>query len=320
MKILAQSPARISLIGGGTDVPPYCDRYGGKVLSMAINIRQHVELLTDNDKWEITSNTFPWDADPKLFYTILEHFGINGMHHSKIRSSFDGILGAGLGSSGSAAVALIAAIYKLQGKAINKHEIAKIAWEIEVEKMGWFGGLQDQYASAFGGTNVIEITNDLTRKVTIRPIPKDWVNTLYPWMVLFYIGGTRKSKDIQKKFNTISKGQKVALDKLKGMVDIVVGSLMNGNIQKLGRLLDEAWELKKQTNKKVTNTRIDTLYNIAKRQGALGGKICGAGQSGYFLFIISPAQRKKLVEKMATQGCEQIDFVPDWQGVETRIL
>ena len=106
MKIFAQTPSRISLMGGGTDLEPFSREYGGIVLSLAINLRQNVILRTEDDLWE-KHISLPSDADPQLAYTILDQFGINSMHHSVLESSFDGIMGAGLGSSGSFSVALI---------------------------------------------------------------------------------------------------------------------------------------------------------------------------------------------------------------------
>lgn len=301
-------------------MPPFCDRYGGKVLALAINLRQHVTLFTDDDKWEVSENEFPLGADPKLFYTILESYGINGMHHIKLKSRFDGFIGAGLGSSGAASVALITGINKLLGKAIHRERVAKYAWEMEVEKMGWYGGMQDQFIAACGGCNLLEISKDLTRKIVVTPIPRTWVEELTPWMTLFYIGGSRNSRDIQTGFKTISSQQRKALTHLKDLVDTGIGCLMEHNIAKFGNVLDSAWELKKQSNGKVTNARIDMLYNLAKRQGALGGKIMGAGGAGYMMFINPPEKRKNLAAMLAKQGCELIDFSVDWQGAEARIL
>lgn len=316
MKIIARAPSRISLIGGGTDVEPYASKYGGRVLSMAITLRSQVELFTDDDMYEQFENRLPYKADPSLFYAIFDKYGIDGMHHRKFVSTFDAYVGCGLGSSASASVALIAAINKLKGIKESPSDIANSAWDIEVNKLGWYGGKQDQYISAYGGIQMIEFGKD----VTLRPLSRKRTEGLLDWLVLVYIGGTRKSRDIQNEFKKLDKKQLTALHDIKKRIIAATVFIESGFYLGFGELLDELWELKKSSNKGVSNHHIDTLYAYAKKHKALGGKVLGAGGAGYMVFAVKPQDRQDFIKKMRVMGIEDIDFSIDWNGVEARIV
>ena len=316
MKILATAPARISLFGGGTDVPSYFTKYGGKVINMAINLRQHVKVYVGDDLFGHNGNKFPYDADPRLFYEIFKKYGLNGIHHIGIRSEFDGFVKSGLGSSASAAVALIGGFYKHIGKKLDRAAIAEEAWDIEVNTLGWYGGKQDQYAAAYGGMNLIEFG----KQVKVTPLPRKQAENLLFSMVLIYIGGTRESRDIQKGFKELTEEQIKALDAIKSYVDKAQHYINRGDLRSVGTLMHEVWQLKKKSNKGVSNPKIDEIYNYAFENGALGGKILGAGGAGYMLFIVKPEDKENFIGKMKENGYEDIDFSIDWNGVEARIV
>ena len=317
MKILALAPSRIGIIGGGTDIPSYYENYGGKVINMAINLRQHMEIFIGEDLYGHNGqNIFPYKADPKLVYEIFTKYGLGSMHHVGIRSSFDGIIKAGLGSSGSASVCLIAALQKMQEKSFNRYSIAEEAWDIEVNGVGWYGGKQDQYASAFGGLNLIEFG----KNVSITPFSKEDAGNLQEWMMLFYTRGMRESKTIQSGFKQLTKEQKKALDQIKKRVNVVEIWIRSDYIEGVGEILNEVWEFKKKLNKGVSNARINAIYDYALKHGAIGGKILGAGGGGYMMFVCNPNKQEELTKEMAKEGIEKIDFSPDFNGVEARIL
>lgn len=317
MKVIASSPARISLLGSGTDVAPYRDLYGGEVLSLAINIRTSILLYSDDEIWEKVNHSIPFEANPALLYEILDHFHLTGTKHVRIESSFGGFISAGLGSSASFTVALIAAIAKYKGLVgLRREDIADLAYEIEVNELGWAGGKQDQFAAAMGGLNHFEFAGE---KTTIATLQRKYAEQLASWMVLCYIGKRKESRKIQKGLETLTDTKRQALHNIKKMVPYVTACLMAEDYSELGTIIHESWELKKTTND-VSTPDIDQLYDYARKHGATGGKILGAGQGGYMVFIVSPEKRRYFVDKMLERGVEDVDFSPDYNGVEARIL
>jgi len=305
MTIISLSPTRISLFGGGTDLVPYSSKYGGLVISLAINLRQEVMMHSLVDH-----NIFPAKADPKFYQKILDYFGINGVG---LYCSFDGLIEAGLGSSASAAVAMVGAINRWQKRGMTLSDIAETAWELEVGRIGLFGGKQDQYAAAYGGFNVINFED----RVTVLPLTKEAIERLLPSMVLLYTGDLRRSANIQEGMRTLDAGQVDKLDRIKKIAVDAIDPINQGDIAKVGYLLDQAWLLKRQSNKGVSNTYIDDIYRKALEAGALGGKLLGSGGGGYMLFIVEPNTKQDFIAKM---GLQHWDFSPCWQGLETRIL
>lgn len=316
MKILAHAPSRISLFGGGSDIAPFASVYGGLTITMAINIRQTVIVRTEEDMWQSPLHSFPPQADPHLYYEVFKKYGINGMHHASVESGFQGIIGAGLGSSASATVALVGAIHRLQGLPLDKDKIAESAWDTEVNRLGWFGGKQDQWASSFGGFNLLMI-RDAVRVVPLNPL---FLDDLVAHLLLFYIGGTRSSAHIQTGFMNMTSQQERKLTSLKELAEEALVHISRGNVYEIGRLLDKAWTIKKSSNKGVSNARINKIYKGAIEHGALGGKILGAGGGGYMLFCIPQKNQKKFIQHMRQQGIEHIDYSVDFNGMEARVL
>ena len=316
MRIIATAPTRISLAGGGTDVDPYRKLYGGCVINMAINIYQHVELGTHDDMWAM-SQKIP--DDPTLFYKILTIYDRDGMHKACVQSYFDGIIGAGLGSSGSAAVALIGALRKEQNKPMDREYVAYQAFDIEVNKLKWYGGRQDQYAAAYGGLNLIEFGKDDDTAIT--PFSMYEAERLKEWMVLFYVGKRQTtSGKIQQNFKKLSKQQIAFLDLMKKRVDGIGYLIQDCNFKAFGKAIDELWQYKKESNKNVSNSNIDDIYSFALKHGAVGGKIMGAGSGGYMVFICNPNKQENLIKKMAKRGIEDIDFSICYNGLNVRRL
>lgn len=316
MILTSQAPVRISLFGGSTDIEPYASRFGGMTLSIAINLRQKVTMYSDNDIFNLVDNIFPYDSNPDLFYTIFKKYGIDGGHLTRVRSEFDGVIGAGIGSSASACVALLGAINERLQLGFTKHEIAKRAWEIEVNDMGWFGGRQDQYASVYGGCNLFTFGKD----DHIFPLPKKTTEKLCQRLMLFYTGGSRKSRDIQKGFQKLTKKQTETLHKIKRIAEIAYGKLLEGKVDAVGELLHVSWLEKRKSNKGITNERIDKLYDKAQNAGAIGGKILGAGGCGYMVFFIPLRSQDSVQKALENEGCDWIPFYPDYQGLTVKKL
>ena len=318
MIIYSQTPSRLSIFGGGTDLPAYASKYGGATISMAINLYQKMTMYTDNDTFKYAhANIFPSKANPEFYYTVFKEMGVDGGRFTKIECSYDGLLESGLGSSASAAVNLVGAINKSKGLGMTLAEIAEKAWDIEVNKIGLYGGRQDQFAAALGGVNVFGFGDGIISTTTLS---KSYIEPLLPSLLLFWLGTNRKSAKIQEGFNHPSGKQIKSLHKIKTLTLEAVQPIANGDIETVGKLLDETWELKKQSNKGVDNKLINDVYDKAKKAGAYGGKICGAGGGGFMIFVVPPIKREVFIKEMQKEGLEHWDFSICWNGLNTRIL
>jgi D-glycero-alpha-D-manno-heptose-7-phosphate kinase len=324
MKITSVAPCRISLFGGGSDVAPYSKKYGGEILNLAITLRHSCELIPRFDDWIIIEamgetrihklGNLPVrgiDSKYDLIYETIESYSLlSGFH---LVDSFNGIQGAGLGSSASACVSMVGAFNKWLNIKQYKLDIAKKAQQLELS-LGWISGYQDQIASVYGGVNIFKGKGFPTYVKTIRFIPEFWEDSF----VLIFTGRTRHSNEIQKKLvkGMNSKVKIEALDEMKKLVAKGFTLLKNGSVKELGHLLDESWELKKMSNPESTNSRINEIYGLALESGAYGGKVLGAGGDGHILFVCEQEDRRKLIRSLEDYGVKQIDFGIDWQGLE----
>lgn len=315
MHIVSKAPLRISLAGGGTDLPNYYEKYGGIVISMAINLRSKVEFFTKEDKWGQRSADFPFNANPDLYYSILNSMGVGGRHRACSTTSCDGIIGAGLGSSASFSVALISAIKKSKRERIDRNEVAELAWQAEKE-IGRISGKQDQYAAAYGGFNVILFG----KKIDVLPYDKQVTDHVLSYMNLFYIGGTRDSSDLQKNIQNPTEEQLVYLEKIKDSAIIAQKAILDGKMDIVAKLLNFSWDLKKQLNPKVSNKKIDKIYDYAKKNGAMAGKICGAGSCGYLIFLVSPERQDDFLKAMKKKNLHATDFSVSYDGLDVKIV
>jgi D-glycero-alpha-D-manno-heptose-7-phosphate kinase len=299
--IKASSPCRISLFGGGTDIPTY--KNGGMVLNMGINLRQELEI--DDVKEIGLMNIIPGKADWKFYEAFLPE-------NIWYDANFDGEITGGIGSSASVAVALVGALERLKGHKIDLNKIAEKAWKIETKKLGLFGGKQDQYASAYGGVNLMTFRN----RVHVIQLSPSFIEPVKDSILLFHTGENRKSGKIQEGFKKLNKEQVKYLDQMRDLVMPGLRSIQEGNIKEFGRLLTESWELKKKSNSGVSNEKIDKLFEKGKRLGALGWKLLGAGGGGYCIFIVNKNQeefKKKI-------GIKWVDYSISWDGLCTRII
>ena len=317
MIVQASAPSRISIMGGGTDLFNYSSEFGGLVISMAINLRTHISFYREMDSIGHPGIKVPHNADPELYYSILNSMNMGGMHKSSGESTYDGVIGAGLGSSASFCVALIAAIKKSRGEEINRSEIAELAFLAE-HKIGKVGGKQDQYAAAHGGTNLILFTKK--GKVEIFPYERNVIDNLLSYMVLYYTGGTRESSDMQQILQNLTIGQIHYLNKIKEHAYLANKYLLQGNIQAVGELLHYSWAEKKKLNKHISNVKINDIYDQGLKAGAIGGKLCGAGGCGYMVFMVDPVKREKFIDSMLKKNLEPIDFSCSYDGIDVRYL
>lgn len=293
--IITRSPIRVSFVGGGSDFPKYFRENGGAVLSTTINkyvyvTCRHLPPYFDHKYrilWSFIENVKEIDE-------IQNHIVRECLKFMKCKDGleihYDGDVPArsGLGSSSSFTVGLLNALYKLNGIHKTKMQLAKDAIYVEQELVRDNCGCQDQIASAVGGFNKITFGNDI--QVHSVSYPEE----LESWLMLIYTGQPRSSSEIAKTYQF----NPTEMKEMCKMVDDGVKILGNKDIIGFGKLLDEAWRLKKTLSSLISSKRIDELYDDAKKNGAIGGKLCGSGSSGFLLLVADPEKQEKIKESL----------------------
>lgn len=334
MKVISLAPTRIGLIGGGTDVDPFAHEHGGVVLSLAINLYHKVVLKPlkgEKIKVSCLGEKREFLLKQKLEYTedkkfnlvkaVINHFRPVINQGFDLKISFEGIGSSGLGSSGSAAVAMISTFQNWLDIYSSRMKIVLLAFKLENEELGWITGKQDQLAAAFGGINLFYFGPKQKVAVESVNLKKSSIEELEKWMLLCFTGSTRHSAKIQKSLKKKMRYYKREreLFALKDSVYEAVSLIKDNKFSRLGRLLDEVWENKKRSNPRASNEKIDHLYSLALKNGALGGKIMGAGGEGHMFFLCPPEKRKGLLKALREKGKMKIvDFDFDFKGLETR--
>lgn len=297
--IIVQTPLRISFFGGGTDFPSYYLKEGGCVLSSAV------------DKYIFVAIKKRFDSKLRIGWTRTELAdNIDEIQHELIRESLrltgikEGVeittmgdipaAGSGLGSSSAVTIGALQAMYTYLGEIVPAERLAREACEIEINVLGKPIGVQDQYISAYGGLRFMEFTTSgevLVEKIDLDPQMKRRLNDS---LLLFYTGVTRRSSGIlrEQKENITNKVE--ILREMAHMAYVARDELKAGNLDIIGDQLHASWELKKQLASRITNSTIDAMYQAARKAGAVGGKITGAGGGG-FLLIYSPVEKRECV-------------------------
>jgi len=333
MFIRAKAPLRISFAGGGTDVPPFCALEGGCVLSATIDSYAWGSLRPRNDdliqvesvdlnmSLKFTVKTeIQFDGKLGLVKAALAKLGANHSHGFDIFLHSDAPPGSGLGSSSALIVGLVGLIKEFRALPLTEYEIAHLAYEIERQDMGIQGGFQDQYASSFGGFNFIEFSKD---RVIVNPlrIHKDVLNELEHNLLLCYTGTTRHSdriiEDQTRRFVEKQGRTQDALRQQKQLAVEMKNALLRRRLDDFGSLLHQAWESKKKLSTKISNERIDRLYDEARNHGALGGKITGAGGGGYMLLYCEFEKKHRVAEALKRMGVTPTEFAFEALGVQT---
>ena len=329
----AKAPLRISFAGGGTDVPPYPEREGGCVLNATIDSFAWGSLRPRNDgsiKLESVDlgicleykadEEMPLDGQLDLVKAALRRLEAKNSHGFDIFLKSDVPPGSGLGSSSALMVALVGLVKELKNLPITDYETAQLAYAIEREDMGILGGLQDQYAATFGGVNFIEFYKD---RVIVNPlrISRDVVNELEHNLLLCYTGTTRRSdriiEDQTRRYEQKDPEALAALSEQKQLATEMKNALLRRKLDDFGDLLHCAWLSKRRMSSKITNAVINELYEAARKHGALGGKITGAGGGGYILFYCCFERKHKIAEVMRAMGAVPVDFAFEPQGLQT---
>jgi D-glycero-alpha-D-manno-heptose-7-phosphate kinase len=348
--LIARAPVRISFAGGGTDVPAYYEQFGGLVINTTIDKYFYVivnqigrgatQVISADYKTlfsiihpnfrgrrrsdRLTQNYAQFDPNIQLDLTgdlvlpqaVLDHFGL--AHGQSIFLASEIPPGTGLGSSSAAAVCLIKAFSTYRGREMNKRENAELACHIEIEKLNMPIGKQDQYASAYGGVNQFEFSQDGTVKVDHFKMARNIADGLEDWLSLFYTGVSRHSTSIlEKQKASMQQEDKKVLENLHFMKELARSMktcMESGDLLTFGSILDEGWQRKKQLASNISNDNINEVYQAAKNAGAVGGKITGAGGGGFLLLCCSPEKKQAVVEAMTQRNLKEMYFKLETRG------
>lgn len=333
--IVVRAPFRLPLGGGGTDLPSYYHKNEGFLITAAVNKYMYIninepaivnKIKLNYSKVEIVS---PEEIDSLQHEIVRESLKyLNAIRPMEISSMADLSAGTGMGSSSSYTVGLLKALNAMLRRDISTHDLAEEACKVEIELMGKPIGKQDQYASAFGG--IIQLDIDRLGKVKVTPLNLDHevIYELENRLLMFYT-------DIERDANTIlgeqskkiseskSKESKISaldyMDKIKAIGYKIKDTLLDDDIDAFGKLLHEHWLTKKSVSDKMSTSKIDNWYELAMKNGALGGKIMGAGGGGFLLLCTKNGKRKHLRKTMENAGLKYMDFKFDWEGAKVLV-
>ncbi|HET7265960.1 MAG TPA: galactokinase [bacterium] len=323
--ILARAPMRIPLGGGGTDLPSYYSQFGGFILSAAINKYVYIAvnrpaaddfIRVKYSRYEQVTSVD--DVQHDLVKPALRLLGLSGS--LEITSMADVPAGTGLGSSGAYAVALLTALHELKREKIPTQALAEQACHIEMNLAGHPVGKHDHYLAALGGVSCLEIGRDGHVKASLLDIAVGTEEEFRDSVLLFYTGIVRSSDDIladQKKHT--EEGNAAVLESLHRTKEIgyrIRDALAGGDIERFGLLLDEHWQTKKRRSRMITDPRIDEWYDLAKRQGALGGKVMGAGGGGFLMLVCPKSYKAGLRRALADAGLREMHYDFDFEGAK----
>ena len=316
MIIRSKAPLRLGLAGGGSDVSPYSDIYGGLVLNATINLYTYTTIEETNDGLVVIDS---YDADCHKVYPLSRELVIDGeaslikgvynrivrdyspdLRGFRITTYNDAPAGSGLGTSSTMVVCIIKAFVEWLSLPLGDYEIARMAYEVERKDLSLSGGKQDQYAAAFGGFNYMEfLENDM---VIVNPLKvKRWItDELEASLLLYFTGRSRSSASIinQQQANTANKESKSveAMHRIKQSAKDMKLALLKGDMQQFARILGQGWEDKKKMADAITNPIIERAFEVAMDAGALAGKVSGAGGGGFCMFMVDPTKKVAVAE------------------------
>lgn len=316
--VITRTPFRVSLCGGGSDLPAFYEKHGGCVISTTINKYMYISIhpsfqedltVLKYSKTETLNNVE--EIEHPIFRQCLKDAGVKGV---EITSIADIPQGTGLGSSSSFTVGLLNSLSCYKRQFTTKEELANEACRTEIEKLGATIGKQDQYAAAYGGLNYYRFNED--GSVYVQPIlmSKDAFHKLEENLVMLYIGGVHSASSILKEQSkNVTAGDKEKnLMKMCELTEKLKIELENNNVDALGEILHESWLLKKTLASGISNPDIDKWYDIALQNGAIGGKLLGAGGGGFLLFYVPKEKQEQFFKSLPE--LKSLDFKFDHQG------
>jgi D-glycero-alpha-D-manno-heptose-7-phosphate kinase len=333
----SRAPLRIGLAGGGTDVSPYSDEFGGAILNATISHYAHASIQPIEENGIIIqtldrkeeqrferNNNLPIDGKLDLlkgvYNRIQKDYGLP-MTNFCLSTFVDAPAGSGLGTSSTLVVAIIGAFAEMLKLPLGEYDIAHYAYDIERKDLQLAGGKQDQYAATFGGVNFMEFYGD--DKVIVNPlrIKQEYLSELENNLVLYFTSTSRESATIikEQQKNVLEKNEKSieAMHQLKEQARMMKEALLKGRLHEIGEILDYGFQQKRIMAKNISNDAIETLYEAVKKAGATGGKISGAGGGGFMIFYCPGNTRYKVIETLNNFGGEVKPYRFTKEGLRT---
>ncbi|MFC0771447.1 GHMP family kinase ATP-binding protein [Terrimonas alba] len=326
----SKAPLRIGLAGGGTDVSPYSDQYGGAILNATISLSAHAsiepiegnEIIIESLDQKQTQQ-FDWAKELPIDGTLDLLKGVYNRIQKdytipatgfRLSTFVDAPAGSGLGTSSTLVVAIIGAFTEMLKLPLGDYDIAHYAYEIERTDLKLAGGKQDQYAATFGGVNFMEFYED--DKVIVNPlrIRPEYLHELQNNLVLYFTSTSRESatiiKEQQKNVNERNEKSIEAMHQLKEQAKRMKEALLRGRLHEIGEILDFGFQQKRLMAHNISNKGIEEIYNAAIQAGATGGKISGAGGGGFMTFYCPKNTRYKVIETLESFGgyCKNYQF------------
>ena len=337
MIIRSKAPLRLGLAGGGTDVSPFSDIYGGCILNATISLFAYCDIIPRNDnrivmitedrgeRFESESmRELPLDGNldilKAIYNRVVKDFDLPPLSF-ELHTFVDAPAGSGLGTSSTFVVAVLGAFVQWLRLPLAEYDIAALAYSIERIDLRLAGGKQDQYAATFGGFNFMEFYAE--NKVIVNPlrIKESIMNELSRNLVLFYTSTSRSSADIierQQKNVVANNTQSIeAMQQLKKQAVLMKEALLRNELDKIGDILNLGWEYKRQMARGISTDLFEDVYKAALNAGARGGKISGAGGGGYIFFYCPDCVRYKVIEALSNFGGKVRRFEFTKQGLQT---
>ena len=337
MIVRARAPLRLGLAGGGTDLSPYCDEYGGAVLNSTIDRYAYAFIEPSPDRMlhfvardlGVEERLEPCDVARAR---LAIHAGVwrrmaalvLDLPPLRVTTYVDAPAGSGLGSSSALVVALVEAFRTRLGLPLGLYDVAHLAFEVERVDLALAGGKQDQYAAAFGGANFIEfLAHD---RVVVNPlrIARGFVNELEASLVVCFSGVSRRSEAIIEDQQRHMTGHDAAaiesLHQLKSDALDMKQALLRGEVRQVAAILNRSWDAKKRTASGVSSPAIDRLHETAMAHGALAGKVSGAGGGGFVMFITPPEDRIALIRALNAGGADASAVHFTTEGAESWVV
>jgi D-glycero-alpha-D-manno-heptose-7-phosphate kinase len=333
----SKAPLRIGLAGGGTDVSPYSDLYGGAILNATLSLyanatiepidekqiileaidRQETEVYDWTNKLPITGKL---DLLKGVYNRIQQDYGIKEQGF-RLSTYVDAPAGSGLGTSSTLVVAILGAFAEMLKLPLGEYDMAHYAYEIERRDLNLAGGKQDQYAATFGGVNFMEFYGD--DKVIVNPlrVKQQYLFELENNLLLYYTSTSRESAEIIKKQSknvTDNKEKSIeAMHHLKDQARMMKEALLKGRLHEIGEILDYGFQQKRQMAEGISNPLMEEIYEAAKSAGATGGKISGAGGGGFMIFYCPVNTKYKVIDRLAGFGGRHRNYQFTEHGLKT---
>ncbi|MBB6486716.1 hypothetical protein [Rhizobium lusitanum] len=328
--VRARAPLRLGLAGGGTDLSPFCDEFGGYVMNATVSLYAYVHL-EPNPRGRLIFDAaeqgrrFETEASPSVsidegtllhcgvYNRIVREFNNNEPLPLSIRTTVDVPAGSGMGGSSTLVVALVEAFRHYLRLPLGEYDVARLAFEIEREELTIAGGKQDQYAAAFGGFNFMEFYDN--KRVIINPLRMrpSTIQELEASLVLYYTGRSRSSAQvIESQQSQLAERNQISLEAMTALKREALEmkeALLKGRLDLIAETMARGWKAKKQTSSSVSNAEIDRILGLALASGGLAGKVSGAGGGGFVSIIANPSERYRVINALRNEPGQLLPVV-----------